>query len=44
MFEAEHISISAGNPEVTNTFPLAKGECQTLLIPSNVQSEWMLVS
>ncbi len=48
MFEAEQVSISigtvTGSPEVTNTFTLDKGQRHTLLVPSDITNEWMLVS
>ncbi|XP_028248722.1 solute carrier family 15 member 1 [Parambassis ranga] len=39
-FEAQKISISIGSPAVTRDVPLAKGQRQTLLIPSNVSEQW----
>ncbi|XP_038576490.1 solute carrier family 15 member 1 [Micropterus salmoides] len=43
-FEAEHILVSIGSPEVTKNISLAKGQRQTLLIPSvvNEMSQWLL--
>ncbi|XP_045909749.1 solute carrier family 15 member 1-like [Micropterus dolomieu] len=43
-FEAEHILVSIGSPEVTKNISLAKGQRQTLLIPSvvNEMSQWVL--
>ncbi|XP_047456094.1 solute carrier family 15 member 1 [Mugil cephalus] len=41
-FEAEEISASIGNPEVTKTIFLTKGKRHTLLIPSPVNGNWLL--
>ncbi|XP_071331032.1 solute carrier family 15 member 1 isoform X2 [Trachinotus anak] len=42
-FEAGEIWVSIGSvPEVSKNITLAKGQRQTLLIPSNISDEWLL--
>ncbi|XP_067459736.1 solute carrier family 15 member 1 [Thunnus thynnus] len=44
-FEAEQISVSIsqlGGPEMTRSISLTKGKRQTLLIPSNINKEWVM--
>lgn len=43
-FEAGNVNISIGSPAVTKTFSLSKGQRKTLLIPSTITDEWLLVS
>lgn len=43
-FDQEIIRVSIGSPEETKYIPLAKEKRQTLLIPSNIADEWLLVS
>ncbi|KAM6934037.1 solute carrier family 15 member 1 [Xenentodon cancila] len=43
-FVNEDISISIVNPPVTYGLGLAKGQRQTLLIPSNISHEWVLTN
>lgn len=43
-FEAGNVNISIGSPAVTKTFSLDKGQRKTLLIPSTITDEWLLVS
>ncbi|XP_040913036.1 solute carrier family 15 member 1 [Toxotes jaculatrix] len=42
-FEAGQIRISAGSPEVIKNISLAQGQRQTLLIPSVISGEWLLI-
>ncbi|XP_059198170.1 solute carrier family 15 member 1 [Centropristis striata] len=41
-FGAGNITISIGNPAEVRQIDLAKGQRQTLLIPSNLKEKWML--
>lgn len=43
-FTDENITISIGTPATTQTIQLTKGLRQTLLIPSNLNGKWLLVS
>uniref|UniRef100_A0A3Q3LX88 Solute carrier family 15 member 1a n=1 Tax=Mastacembelus armatus TaxID=205130 RepID=A0A3Q3LX88_9TELE len=42
-FDQDRINVSIGSPEVTKIISLAKGQRQTLLIPSALTDEWLLV-
>lgn len=42
-FESEQIVVSVGNPSVTKSVLLTKEKRQTLLIPSAINDEWLLV-
>lgn len=43
-FTDESITISVGTPSVSQKIQLSKGLRQTLLIPSNLNEKWLLVS
>lgn len=43
-FETEQIIVSVGSPEMTQIIFLEKKSRQTLLIPSVISDEWLLVS
>lgn len=43
-FTDENITISVGTPAVNQKIQLTKGLRQTLLIPSNLNEKWLLVS
>lgn len=43
-FTEEEVSISIVTPPLTKTIALTKGLRQTLLIPSDINQEWVLVS
>lgn len=43
-FDRENISVSIGSPEEERMLSLSLGIRQTLLIPSNITDEWLLVS
>ncbi|XP_054887282.1 solute carrier family 15 member 1 [Poeciliopsis prolifica] len=43
-FESDQIMVSIGNPSVSKSVSLTKGERQTLLIPSAINNEWQLAS
>lgn len=43
-FETENITVSMESLKITKTISLTKGLRQTLLIPSNISHEWLLVS
>uniref|UniRef100_A0A8C7X8P7 Solute carrier family 15 member 1a n=1 Tax=Oryzias sinensis TaxID=183150 RepID=A0A8C7X8P7_9TELE len=43
-YKEQEVSISIGNPPVTETVHLVKGQRQTLLIPPTIREEWVLVS
>uniref|UniRef100_H2MTH4 Solute carrier family 15 member 1 n=1 Tax=Oryzias latipes TaxID=8090 RepID=H2MTH4_ORYLA len=40
-YKEQEVSISIGNPPVTETIPLVKGKRQTLLIPPTIREEWI---
>ncbi|KAK2839832.1 hypothetical protein Q5P01_013572 [Channa striata] len=42
-FETQEVSISIGSPEISKPISLTKGVRQTLLIPSNISDEWLLI-
>lgn len=43
-FSDENITVSVGTPAINQTIQLTKGLRQTLLIPSNLNQKWALVS
>lgn len=43
-FSDENITVSVGTPAINQTIQLTKGLRQTLLIPSNLNQTWALVS
>uniref|UniRef100_A0A3B3VZ38 Solute carrier family 15 member 1 n=1 Tax=Poecilia latipinna TaxID=48699 RepID=A0A3B3VZ38_9TELE len=42
-FESDQITVLIGNPPVSKSVSLTKGQRQTLLIPSAINDEWQLV-
>ncbi|KAM9346832.1 solute carrier family 15 member 1 [Symphorus nematophorus] len=41
-YDTENVTVTIGSPAVTNSFTLAKGMRQTLLIPATLTKEWLL--
>ncbi|RVE57946.1 hypothetical protein OJAV_G00204410 [Oryzias javanicus] len=42
-FKEQEVSVSIGTPPLTRTISLTKGLRQTLLIPSDINEEWVLI-